>query len=110
MAADVEGEAVEARGVEEEDVGNRPIASRLPAMDEDDPRARRASSRRYEPGGERTRPRWNGRLLERQAEVRRTEPGRPTSGLARADPIDEREAIGEGQGRGGERSGDPRAA
>ena len=47
VAADVEGQAVEAGGVEEDGHRQRPVARRLPAVDEDDAGAR---ARRREPG------------------------------------------------------------
>ena len=40
VAADVEGQAVEAGGVEEGGHRQRPVARRLPAVDEDDARTR----------------------------------------------------------------------
>jgi hypothetical protein len=49
MTPNVEDEAVEADGMEEQDVRQQPVARRFPAVDESDARARRTASRRDEP-------------------------------------------------------------
>ena len=50
VAADVDGQAVEAGGVQEDRVGQRPVAGRLPAVDQRDARTGRAVAGRDEPG------------------------------------------------------------
>ena len=72
VAADVEGQAVEPGGVEEQRHRQRPVARRFPAVDEDDARARRAAAGRDEPrrAGRGRRTRMSHRLV-RQAEVGR---------------------------------------
>ena len=50
VAADVEGQAMEARRVEEDGHRQRPVARRFPAVDEDDAGARRSTSGGDEPG------------------------------------------------------------
>ena len=52
VAADVDGEAVEPRGVEELDHRQEPVAGRLPAVDEGDARARARRPGRDEPAGQ----------------------------------------------------------
>ena len=72
VAADVEGQAVEPGGVEELGVRQRPVAGRLPAVDEHDARARGAAASRDEPGRQRRRSAERTvDLLERQPEVGR---------------------------------------
>ena len=80
-------------------IGQRPVARGLPAVDEDDARARRAATGRDEPGGQVQVARADGRRLERQAEVGRRDQRRLPARIAGAGAIDEREAVGEPERR-----------
>ena len=74
MAADVDGQAVEAGRVQEDGVGQRPVARRLPAVDEGDARTGLAVAGRDEPGRQLDVAGADGGRLERQPEVGRASP------------------------------------
>ena len=94
MAAHVEHETVEARRVQELDVGQGSVARRFPAVDEHDSGARPAIAGRHEPCRQRRLPGLDDRFLERQAEVGRRVAGRAPAGLAGPRAVDQREPVG----------------
>ena len=71
VAADVDGQAVEAGSVQEDGLGQGPVARRLPAVDERDARPRRATAGGDEPRRQCDVAGADDGRLERQAEVRR---------------------------------------
>ena len=97
---------MEAGRVEEDRVRQGPVAGRLPAVDEDDARARRAAPGRDEPGRERTRRRTPTTASSvGQAESAGREHRRAPMREPGAQPIDEGEAQ-RGRERGEGQAGD----
>ena len=110
VAADVEGQAVEPGGVEEHGEGQRAIARRFPAVDEDDARAALTASRRDEPGRQGDAVGFDEHRFVRQAEIGRRDPGRVPARVPGPHAIGQREAVGEAERGSGSGSRDPGAA
>ena len=104
VAADVDGQAVEARGVQEDRVGQGPVAGRLPAVDQGHARAALAAAGRDEPGRQLDVAGAHGRRLVGQPEVGRRHRRHVLARVAGALAIDEREAVGQPE-RGGRQCG-----
>jgi hypothetical protein len=110
VAADVDREDVEARRDQEVRHRQRPVATRFPAVDEDDPRSRLAVAggdeprRQLRPGG------WKRHLLEREAQVRGCGSRCERARVAGPRPVDEGEPVGEREWRRGDGGRQPGAA
>ena len=88
VPTDVEGQAVEPRRMQELGGRQGPVTGRIPAVDEHDAGARGATASGDEPGRQLDAGGVHGRLLERQTEIRRAEPGRATEREAGPDAVD----------------------
>jgi hypothetical protein len=97
VAPDVDREAVEPRGVQEHRHRQQSIPGRLPAVDERDPRSGRTVAGGDEPARQGQVAGRDLDGLERQAEVGRVDLRRPRDRVARADAVEEREPVGEGE-------------
>ena len=107
VATDIDGQAVEPGGVEEQRVRERPVARRLPAVDERHARTRLPAAGRDEPrrqvhvaGADRGR-------LERQAEVRRGDLRRVLARVPGSGAVGERESVGQAERRRGDGRREP---
>ena len=110
VAADVEGQAVEPGRVEEHGEGQRAIARRFPAVDEDDARAALTASGRDEPRRQGDAVGFDEHRFVRQAEIGRRDPGRVPARIPGTHAIGQREAVREAERGGGSGSRDPGAA
>ena len=106
VASDIEGQAMEARRMEERRDRQRSVPGRFPAVDEHDARTGCAAARRDEP----CRQREAGGLDEHgfvwQADVSGRDHRRVAFRVAGADAVGQREAVGETEGRERGGSGD----
>ena len=98
------------RGVEHLGVGQRPVAVRLPAVDEDDPRTASPAPRGDEPCGEIPARVSDDRVLERQSPVGRGQPRHDSARQPGPDAVDDREPVREGERDSAERGEEARAA
>ncbi len=110
MAADVEGEAVEAGRVEELNVGDHSIPGRVPAVDEGDTGTWGTVVGRDEPGRQVAAGRADDRQLEGQAEVGRAELRWAAIGEAGSGAVQPGEPVGQRNGQGSERRHDAHSA
>ena len=107
MAADVEGQGVEAGGVEEEGERKGSIACGLPAVDEDDGWTGGAVTGRDEPGGEGNALGLDDHRLVGEADIGGSQVRRVATRVAGADAVGECEPVGQTQRCGGSGSRDP---
>ena len=107
VAAHVEGQAVEPGRMEEHGQRQRPVARRLPAVDEHDARPPGAAAGGDEPGREGDAVGVDPHRLIGEADVRRRHPRRLAPGVAGPHPVGQREAIRQPDRGGGDRGGDP---
>ncbi len=109
VTADIDRQAVEPGGVEEDRVGEGPVAGRFPAVDERDTRTWRTAACGDEPGRQLQQAGSHGHGLERQPEVGRGQRRWVLARIAGAGAIRERESVGEPQRCGREGRDQPSA-
>ena len=107
MATDVEGQGVEAGGVEEEGKRKGSIAGGLPAVDQDDGWTGCAVTSWDEPGGEGNPLGLDDHRLVGQADIGGSQVRRVAPRVAGADAVGECEPVREPQRCGGSGSRDP---
>ena len=107
MAADVDGQAVEPGGVEEQRVRQGPVARRLPAVDERHARTRLPAAGRDEPGRQVEIPGADRGRLERQAEVRRGDLRWVLARVPGPGAVGQRESVGQAERRRGDGCREP---
>ena len=103
VAADVDGQAMEAGCVEEDRHRQKAVPGGFPAVDQGDARTGRAVTSGDEPAGKGQVARMDVDRLERQAHVGRAELRRAGDRKTRSDPVEQCEPVGEGEGDGDER-------